>query len=238
MSGASEHGVRADERATGGEAVPPPPPRRRRARIGAILAAALVLAGLALIGASLWLVLRPAPALPAPPERVVAESVAEQSTPIPAAPPTSLRIPVIRFEASVLPMAVPDDGVVYPPTDRDAFWLEDFGMAGADAVNTAYIAGHSSADGGAVFDPLIDRAQGGSTLQAGDEIVVTTANGDVVYHVSATVRYERSSLPDIDDVWTQSPGRLVIITCLFEGTNTSTSENLVVFARIAPGSAG
>lgn len=206
-------------------------------RAGTAITAVLVVAGLVLIGGSIWSMFATTPA-PAPPERVDAARMAESAAPVPAAPPTRLEIPAIEFDATVRGMSVGDDAVIYPPTFDEAFWLEDFGQPGADAANTVYLVGHSSADGRAVFDPLIDRQRQRSSLEVGDEIVVTTENGAVVYLVQAVRYHAKTALPEVADVWAPSPGRLVLITCAYDGSNATASDNLVVFARIAPDSAG
>lgn len=212
--------------------------RRRLFRRIAIAATAVACAaGLTLIGVAAWSALTPSEA-PAAPTRTTVDSVASQSAPLPAAEPTRVEIPVIGFDARVLPMSTPTDRVLDPATLDDAYWLDDDnGLAGADATGTVYLVGHSSADGRAVFDPLVDHETHESTLEVGDEIVVTTDEGRVVYLVQAIKQYPKTSLADVEDLWTQSPGRLVVVTCSYDGTNSTASDNLVVYARLAPESA-
>ena len=211
------------------------PTRTPRSRlIWRLVVAAAVVAGLALIGVGVWRMLTPAQAAP-PPERHAVDDDAIAAEPVPQAEPERLRIPVIDFAADVRGLAVDDSGVIRPPTVDAAYWLEDYGLAGSDATETVYLAGHSSAAGTSVFDPLVDRAQDASTLQVGDELLVDTEEGTVVYLVQALKRYDKTELPDIDDLWTTSPGRLVLITCYYEQGATSAPDNFVVYARLAPG---
>ncbi|GAB3598224.1 class F sortase [Microbacterium tumbae] len=210
-------------------------PVRRRFRAGAVLTTGIAVAGLALVGVGLWQSQTPAPAVP-PPQRVVTTNEADLAEPIPASAPHTLRIPVIGFEADVLPLSLDGSSVVYPPTKGDSYWLDEYGLPGADSQGTVYLAGHSSADGTSVFDPLVDRAEGGSTLEVGDEILLDTENGTVVYLVQALERHPKTELADVADLWTSSPGRLVLLTCYYVDGASSAPDNFVVYARISPGS--
>lgn len=212
-------------------------PRRAGRILGASIAGAAVLGGALLIGQGLWQTWTPTPA-PAAAERQVVDSAADTAQPLTAAPPTALRIPVIGFETDVLPLDLGGETVIRPPSLTEAFWLEEFAAAGADSAGTVYLAGHSSAAGTSVFDPLVDRQRGGATVQVGDEILVDTENGTVVYDVQATAQYPKTELSEIRDLWTSSPGRLVLITCYYQDGATSAPDNFVVYARISAESAG
>ncbi|UOQ59877.1 class F sortase [Leucobacter rhizosphaerae] len=204
---------------------------RRIRRIAAWVTGAVIVGGLALVGVGVWQVLAPGTATASGPERRVVERVAEQLPAAPAAPPTRLEIPALDFEAPVATMSSEGQSILNPPTASDAYWLSDFGKPGVGTDNTVYVIGHASADQRAVFDPLVDRAAGRSSVLPGDEIIVRTETGAVVYEVVSTERREQSALAEWELLWSNVPGRLVLITCLFDATGSTVSDNVVVFAR-------
>lgn len=130
------------------------------------------------------------------------------------------------------------DDTVTPPTADEAYWLGDYGDVGVDAEGTACILGHSILTGRAVFTDLVDLEQQRSRLEVGDEIIVTTEHGEVVYHVQCTEFHDRGDLASIEHLWTPNPGRLVLVTCLFDSECQSIDQNVVVYVQLAPESAG
>lgn len=203
----------------------------RRALVGVLagVTALAVAGGVALVGLGAWRLA--APTAHATAERVAVEHVGAELPEVPAAPPSDLSIPAIGFAAPVAPLAVGAASVLDPPTAEDVFWLTDFGAPGAGSDNTVFLIGHTSADGRAVFDPLVDRAAGTTTALPGDEVLVETAGGTVAYEIVATERHDKTALAELASVWENVPGRLVIITCLFQADRDLAPDNIVVFAR-------
>lgn len=192
---------------------------------------------IAVVGAVGWFGAdRPEP----PPERRQVESVAGSGNirPLPAAAPLDISVPVVDLHVEVGIQPPPVDGVLVPPDGERGYWLDDRAGVGADADDTAYLIGHSAAVGPAAFNALVNREQQRSSLYAGDEIIVTTEHGEVVYIVQRTMIHEQSRLADIADLWTASPGRLVLISCLFDDQGRPTDDNVVIYARLAPESSG
>jgi hypothetical protein len=62
-------------------------------------------------------------------------------------------------------------------------------------------------------------------------VQVQTPQGTVAYTVQRTERYGKSELPGAIEVWEDSPGRLVLITCFQRSDGRASTENLVVFAE-------
>ncbi|WP_293781961.1 class F sortase [uncultured Aeromicrobium sp.] len=204
-----------------------------------VTACAVVVAGLLVTVAGVvgWL---GAPGPEPPPQRRPVDAVASAGKirPLPAAAPLSITVPVVDLHTEVGVQPPAENGTVIPPTADRAYWLDDYGAIGADADTTAYLIGHSAAVGPAAFNALVDREQGRSSLYAGDEIVVTTEHGDVVYIVQSTTVYDQRRLDDIADLWNPKAGRLVLISCLFDAEGRATGDNVVVYARLAPQSSG
>jgi hypothetical protein len=142
-------------------------------------------------------------------------------------------IPAVDLDLPVLPHT-PRGGTINPPTLTAAYWIQPYGEpvgVAEQADNTLYLAAHSTGTGEYGFDPLMQTDGGGSTLQAGDVIEVSTPQGTADYTVERTERYAKGALDDATEVWEAAPGRLVLITCFQDGAGRASTENLVVFAR-------
>jgi sortase (surface protein transpeptidase) len=128
----------------------------------------------------------------------------------------------------------PSGDTIDPPLLTAGYWIEPYGAPvgdAAEATNTLYVAAHSAGYGDDGFDPLIAGDGAGSTLSAGDVVEVRTATGTVRYSVQSTHRYGKDELPDAEDIWAVSPGRLVLVTCFQRADGRVATENLVVVAE-------
>ena len=144
-----------------------------------------------------------------------------------------LVVPSLGMDLPLLPMT-PHGDTIDPPLLTAGYWIEPYGAPvgnAAEATNTLYIAAHSAGYGDDGFDPLIAADGRGSTLAAGDVVEVRTPTGTVRYTVTSTHRYAKDALPDADEVWEVSPGRLVLITCFQRADGRKATENLVVVAE-------
>lgn len=214
-------------------------PRRsaRRVLIAAlsVVTALAVAGGVGLVGLGAWRLV--APAAPAAAERHTVERRAPALAPVAPAEPSRVTIPALSFDAPVTGLPIGDATVLDPPAADEVFWLSDFGLPGAGTDNTVFLIGHTSADGRAVFDPLINRAERTTMALPGDEVLIDTANGTVAYEIIATERHDKTALATVANVWENVPGRLVIITCLFQADRDVAPDNVVVFAQAVPHSA-
>ncbi|WP_217135422.1 class F sortase [Leucobacter chinensis] len=184
--------------------------------------------GLVIVGALNFFAPEPAPSTGA--ERIGPVPQEPEAATPDAAAPKQLSIASIGFTAPIESMSVGTEHDLFPPDFTQAFWLDDYGSPGAGSDNTVYLIGHTSSNASAVFDPLVNRVEQRSTVLVGDEIVVTTEKGDVVYEVTASERHPRSSLGTLEKVWQSKPDRLVLVTCLFEADQNIVSDNIVLFA--------
>ncbi|WP_157502386.1 class F sortase [Leucobacter celer] len=191
----------------------------------------VVLVGLGVFGVGVWQMVGAEHPVAETGERTAVDSLSTRIDDAPASPPVGLEIPALRFEAPIEPLSIGSDEVLDPPTAGDAFWLSDYGLPGVGTDNTVYLVGHTSSTGDAVFDPLVDLDRQQPRLQPGDEIVVRTEEGAVLYEVLATERQDKTAITDLETVWRNEPGRLVIITCFFAASRTEAPDNLIVYAR-------
>ena len=135
-------------------------------------------------------------------------------------------MPTIGLVASVGVMDESACPVLDPPTLDDAYWVGCRGMPGTDSDGTVFIIGHSLSGGAAVFNEL-------PTLVAGDDVMVTTAKGTLVYRVQHTATYakfgEVQTAPEVID---RVPGRLVLVTCMRMPDGGETDDNFVAHAEL------
>lgn len=162
-----------------------------------------------------------------------AESVAGRElerTPARPGQPVRVQVPRLGMDIPVLPMSLPADRRVNPPSNGFAYWIGDYGPAGAGATNTTYLAAHSWNLGYAAFNGLMDIQAGAGRVQPGDAVLVTTPEGVTSYTVTTTAGYAKTSLGQRDDLWAAVPGRLVLVTC-FQLNDAGATENYVVYAE-------
>ncbi len=199
-----------------------------------ILGVVMVVGGL-IVTSWGWYHYRQATAPPelAPRRPVPAATATGVTTP---APPRAIDIPVLGLHADIEEQSPAVDGVYTPPSSDKVAWIADRGQPGSPATDTVYLLGHSTLHGHAVFSDLVDPAAGTSRLKAGDEIVVETANGSVVYEVMRSDVVARADLANDAEMWAAKPGRLVLVTCLYDQQRRSIASNVVVYARLDPAS--
>lgn len=216
-----------------------------RARFTALVVAGALVVGAAVVGVVALLTARapddvaaPSATRTATPTRTAAPTPTPSPTLVPAdvpmAVPERVEVPDVGIDLTVRPID-PVQGRIDPPSIADAFWIEDYGLPGTDAVNTVYLVGHSSLELDAAFNPLLDVEHQQSVLEAGDTVLVTTSAGVLEYAVTGWERYGKASLPEATEVWAIAPGTLHLITCFQEDGQEVADDNLVVTARLVGG---
>lgn len=149
----------------------------------------------------------PASIAPSTPERLVVESV-------------GLDVPLGAVDAV--------DGRILPPDFTSAFWVRNLGVSLADGDGgTVFVVMHSLR-GGAVGpgNYLIDVEQQTSRVEPGARVLV----GDVAYTVTGSELVDKTRISQNPDVWADTPGRLLLITCLQRPDGSASRENLVITA--------
>ncbi|WP_017936177.1 class F sortase [Nocardioides sp. Iso805N] len=122
------------------------------------------------------------------------------------------------------------DNTITPPGVASVYWVRNLGVSLADArQGTVFLATHSMR-GGAVApgNYLINVAEGTSALSAGAKIVV----GGLTYTVTSTQAITKAQVPHDAALWANTPGRLVVITCLEVPAGTDPVENMVITASL------
>ncbi|MBP2459095.1 hypothetical protein ABID70_001662 [Clavibacter michiganensis] len=207
--------------------------RRLLAAAGVVAASAAVVAGgLAAVGG--W----PVPAgLP----RDLAGAAVQSDVPPPAAEAdgaaTAVDSGLGRFRAPSVGLDVPlgavdvVGGVVDPPGFSSAYRVRDLGVAPEDAATgTVFVVMHSVRGGGTgPGDLLIDDRAGSASVAPGAVIEVA----GVDYAVGSRRAVPKGELPDDAEVWADTPGRLVVITCLQRPDGSPSRDDMVIEATRA-----
>lgn len=160
---------------------------------------------------------------------MVAGRELERTPPSPGQP-VRVQLPRLGVDIPVLSMSLPADRRVNPPSNGFAYWISDYGPAGAGATNTTYLAAHSWNLGYSAFNGLMDIQAGAGRVQPGDTVLVTTPDGVTNYAVTGTAGYAKATLGQREELWEAVPGRLVLMTC-FQLNDAGATENYIVYAE-------
>ncbi|MGS2619043.1 class F sortase [Micromonospora sp. LZ34] len=206
---------------------------------GAAVVVLLAMVGAGLVGASL----KSTPT-PRPPQPLAQTAPAPTATPsfdtfdeapaavgLPRSTPTTITIPRIGVDASIMKLGTNPDGTVQvPPLERAelAGWYEPGPSPGE--VGNAVIVGHvdSSKIGPAVFFSL-------GALQPGDTITVAREDGrSATFTVESVQSHPKDSFPtELVYGPSEQPG-LRVVTCggVFDEAAGSYQDNVIVFATL------
>jgi len=154
----------------------------------------------------------------------------------PAPAPSASATPdgVGRFSAPSVGLDVPlgavsvVDDVLQPPGFTSAYWVRNLGVAPAVAsTGTVFVVMHSLRGGGVgPGNALIDVADGRARIADGADIAVA----GVHYRVDRSEALAKTAIGGEADVWADTPGRLVVITCLQRPDGRPSTENMVIEA--------
>lgn len=203
--------------------------------VGGWLAATLTAAGLVLVavGVATWLGSPPTPTSPDASAAAPTPTATGKGPSIPVAEPIladwepgaprRVLIRELSVDVPVVPVGAPNDTLV-PPTDPQVLgWWADGARPGA-ARGSALVAGHTVHTGGGALDDL-------ERLERGDEVVVRTDRGRVVYRVERVRVFGKGRVAHhAERLFSQEvPGRLVLVTCE-DWDGTRYLSNVVVTA--------
>lgn len=123
------------------------------------------------------------------------------------------------------------NGQITPPGFNSAYRIENLGVPLGNAKDgTVFVAMHSLRNG--AIGPgnyLTDVDKGTAKVGAGALVEVS----GVDYRVIGWGKIKKADLPYASFVWKNTPGRLVMITCLELPSGAASVDNLVVIADLA-----
>lgn len=169
----------------------------------------------------------PGSAVPAVPRDVTVPAPGTAAPPLPAdLRPVRVQVPALGIDSALITLGVQADGTLEVPADPDvAGWADRSPAPGQRGPSV--IAGHvDSRTGPAVFYRLAE-------LKAGDQVVVTQADGERVrFTVDGVERYPKDAFPTAA-VYGPVPGPVLrLITCggLFDPATGHYRDNVVAYA--------
>lgn len=161
---------------------------------------------------------------------VVAPSAAEtKAMNVQQKPGIRLRVPTVGLDVPFAELSMVD-GAINPPGFNRAYLVRNLGTTIADpASGTVYVVMHSVRGGGTgPGNYLIDTRTGTSTLRPGATITI----GDLHYTVTGSSAVTKTALPHEEAIWANTPGRLVMITCLQKPDGGASVDNMVITATL------
>jgi hypothetical protein len=124
------------------------------------------------------------------------------------------------------------DGVINPPGFASAYLVRNYGAGLANATKgTVYVAMHSCR-GGAICpgNYLIDVDAATASVRPGADVYLAGLH----YRVTAWHKVYKPDVHADDAIWANSPGRLVLLTCLQVPAQTKSIDNMVITAQLMP----
>lgn len=119
------------------------------------------------------------------------------------------------------------NGVMNPPNFTSVFWIRNRGVSIDNAAQgTVYMVAHAVYGGKAPGNLLQQNQQ--VSLNPGDIIKVN----DKVYKYVETQIIPKTEIGDHDDLWTDDPGRLILVTCQVRAEGGIAVNNMVIIAQL------
>jgi hypothetical protein len=139
-------------------------------------------------------------------------------------------VPAVGLEVPLEPLSA-EDGEINPPGFSSAYWIANMGVPlSQSAEGTVFVVMHSVRGGGvAPGNYLTDIQAGTSTVPEGSTIDVA----GVSYRVTGWRTIPKGGLATDSEVWSDTPGRLVVITCLEYPDGSPSTDNMVITASLA-----
>ncbi len=166
--------------------------------------------------------------------RAATEPTAAPVPPIARSVPVSLQVPAIGLSTSLSALGLNATGTVQVPTDYDQPGWYQLGPTPGQ-LGSSVILGHvDTFRGPAVFFRL-------RTLEAGDQVEVTLADGVVVrFAVSTVAQYTKVQFPDQEVYGSQGDSGLQLVTCggTFDSQTGHYLSNIVVYTTLVGTSPG
>lgn len=122
------------------------------------------------------------------------------------------------------------DGTITPPGFTSAYVVRNLGTSLQSAdQGTVFVAMHSVRGGGVgPGNYLINVASGTSRVTRGDTILV----GSTTYRVTGWSKESKQTVPSDVALWANTPGRLIVLTCLQVPAQTESTDNIIITAEL------
>lgn len=126
------------------------------------------------------------------------------------------------------------DGVIDPPGFSSAYLVRNYGADLSHATTGSVFVVMHSCRNGAVCpgNYLIDVAAGAAAVKTGADVYLDGLH----YRVTGWQKVYKPDVHDDAAVWANTPGRLVLFTCLQTPAQTESIDNMIITAQLVTGS--
>lgn len=142
---------------------------------------------------------------------------------------TRFRVPAVGLDVPVGQISVADKQLT-PPGFTSVYAVRNLGTTAATPKNgTVYLVTHSLRGGGkAPGNYLTDVTGQKAAVSKGEAVFV----GSTEYTITTTQLVAKTDIGAQNTLWTDTPNRLVVITCLEKPSGAPSTDNLVVYATL------
>jgi hypothetical protein len=168
------------------------------------------------------------PVITASPTTTPTPSLTAVPAPVPAPPiGDQFSVPAVGLKVPLRPLSA-KDGQITPPGFQSAYWITNMGVPlSRGSQGTVFVVMHSVRGGGVGPGNYLTNVRAGtSTVANGSTIDVA----GVSYHVTGWKTILKGGLATDAEVWANTPGRLVVITCLEHPNGSPSTDNMVITA--------
>lgn len=142
-------------------------------------------------------------------------------------PSADFRVPSVGLSTGVKSLTEVH-GHITPPGFVNAYYVRSRGTSlDTPEKGTVYVAVHSLRRGRGPGNYLYNEKTKAVRLQKGDEIIINNN----VYRMVKGYHVNKNSLPTHPGLWDDTPGRLVVLTCLQREDGKKSTDNVVIEAE-------
>ena len=141
---------------------------------------------------------------------------------------TTVKVPSVGLDVPLGALNAVD-GQITPPGFTSAYWVRNMGVPVADGKSgTVFIVMHSLRGGGVAPGNYLTNV---NTQTSRVKVGATVEVADVMYTVTGSQLIDKKTIARNSSVWTNTPNRLLLITCLEHANGSASTDNLVITAK-------
>lgn len=125
------------------------------------------------------------------------------------------------------------DGWIVPPGFQSAYRVRNRGVPLADATTgTVFVVMHALRNGAVGPGNYVTDIEKQRSKVADGAVIDVSGT---TYTVTGSQLVRKTQMPYAKEIWANTPGRLVLITCLEHPDNSASTDNVVITATLTPG---
>jgi hypothetical protein len=141
---------------------------------------------------------------------------------------TTVKVPSVGLDVPLGALNAVD-GQITPPGFTSAYWVRNMGVPVSDGKSgTVFIVMHSLRGGGVAPGNYLTNVK---TQTSKVKVGATVEVAEVMYTVTGSQLIDKKTIARNSSVWTNTPNRLLLITCLEHANGSASTDNLVITAK-------